>query len=82
MSEISFFLGNKGGEIARFEIYVEVFGWRHLLRGSIIESKRTNAPAVVWPKGQAQFFPHTPERNDVDKAEAEIMRLFENWCTT
>lgn len=78
---ITFYTRNlKPGEIARFDITTTVYGWQHVLRGCIIQSQEDGKPSVVWPRGSARYYPHTPVQGYTPQAEAAILKMFGDWC--
>lgn len=80
MDSIKFFTSGKSGCFATFEIETEIFGWKHVFQGSIIDSLSKGRMCVVYPKGDMRHFPHTPKTPlDTKEAEVFILNTFREW---
>ena len=77
---MKFFTQNlKPGVIAEFVERGSMPWGSHDVRGVIIRSQGTNAPAVLWPKTGGRFASTPSSREETESAERYILRKFAEW---
>lgn len=70
------------GKVADFQADVSAPWGAHRVRGSIIQSQRTNDLVVLWPKISDRFFASTPAtRHDTEQAARWILDKFREFQT-